>query len=445
MMDFERALAVLAERREERIELGLDRVFAHLASLGNPQEKVPAILVAGTNGKGSFCSMLSSVLSAAGFRTGLYTSPHLISPCERIRVDGRRISEEDFSRLLERAASVPGSERLTYFELFTSVAFQYFAEKKAQAAVLEAGLGGRLDAVNAVEKPALSVLTSVDYDHMDFLGETLSEIAREKAGIFRPGVPALCAPLSPEPLKKVRETSQEKGVPLTCLEESDFSRQAETDWPRGRQKISGPDGDLWINLLGEHQVLNSALARRAAEILGDLGWKISPQDVRRGLESVSWPGRFQVVRKGEEGGLFFILDGAHNPQAMEAFCRTLESSPWAGVPKTFLLGFLKDKPYSRMLKRLSPHLDRVWVTAPKSPRALDPASLKEAVLQAAPKVRVQTCESAANFFHEFADLQSPIPSPLFICGSFYLVGEVLSVLRCLGVSSGGQPCSSALT
>lgn len=437
-MDFQQALAVLGERREERIELGLGRVRRHLAFLGGPQEKCKSILVAGTNGKGSFCAMLSSILSAAGYRTGLYTSPHLVSPCERIRVDGRLISEEDFSRLFEKAGEAPDSDRLTYFELVTSVAFQYFAEKKVEAAVLEVGLGGRLDAVNAVEKPALSVLTSVDYDHMDFLGNSLSEIAAEKAGIFRSGVPALCAPLDPEPLKKVQETARQEGIPLARLEADGFFKVMEIDWPRGRQKISGPCGGFWLGLLGEHQVQNGSLAWRAAEILRTQGWEISRKDVCRGFESVSWPGRFQVVKGREPGSPFLVLDGAHNLQSMEAFCRTLESSPWAGKPKAFLLGFLKDKPYARMLERLSPHLDRVWVAAPKSPRALDPELLKVAVLRAAPKAQVRICDSVSDFLSEFPSPSSLIPQPLFICGSFYLVGEAMAAV-------GGKSCSSALT
>ncbi|MDD5305276.1 MAG: Mur ligase family protein, partial [Elusimicrobia bacterium] len=183
-MIFAEALAVLEERQETKIVLGLGRVRAHLARLGDPHLAVPAIHVAGTNGKGSTCAILSAVLSAAGYSTGLFISPHLLSVRERISVDGREISESEFSRFMARALAADKKKELTYFELLTSIAFQHFADKKCAVMVLETGLGGRLDATNVIPRPLAAIVTSIDYDHQAYLGETLKAIAREKAGIF---------------------------------------------------------------------------------------------------------------------------------------------------------------------------------------------------------------------------------------------------------------------
>ncbi|MDE2490026.1 MAG: bifunctional folylpolyglutamate synthase/dihydrofolate synthase, partial [Elusimicrobia bacterium] len=282
-MKFAAALAALEARQEARIELGLDRVREHLARLGSPHLRVPAFHVAGTNGKGASCAMLASVLRASGRRVGLYISPHLFDVRERITVDGREIPRADFARLLSRALAADPGERLTYFELATSVAFQWFAERRCDVAVLETGLGGRLDATNVVPAPLAAIVTSVDLDHQNFLGRTRARIAAQKAGIFKSGRPAVFPDLP------VLRRLPKRGEPVVVRR---AWRAVRVDWARGVQVLRAPSGRTYrLSLLGVRQGRNAALVRAAVDAsgldVGEAAW-------REGLSRVRWPGRFDV-------------------------------------------------------------------------------------------------------------------------------------------------------
>ena len=232
-MTYACALAVLEERQETKIVLGLDRVLAHLSRLGNPQLKVPAFHVAGTNGKGSMCAMLAAVLKASGRKTGLYVSPHLLSVRERVSIGGKAISEVAFARLMAKALTADPKKKLTYFELLTSIAFQHFAEEKCDVMVLETGLGGLLDATNVVPAPLAAIVTSVDFDHQAFLGDTLPAIARQKTGIFKAGRPAVYPDLP------VLRRASLRGMPFVVRRPW---ATVSTDWSRGRQTLRAPSG-----------------------------------------------------------------------------------------------------------------------------------------------------------------------------------------------------------
>lgn len=372
-MKYAAALAALEARLETRIELGLDRVREHLARLGDPQEKVPAFHAAGTNGKGATCAMLASVLTASGRRTGLFISPHLLSVRERISVDGRAISEGDFARLMTRALAADPGQRLTYFELLTSVAFLHFAARRCAVMVLETGLGGALDATNVVRAPLAAVVTSVALDHQAYLGKTLPRIAAAKAGIFKDGRPAVYRDLP------VLRRALKRGRPVPVRRQWTASR---VDWTRGSQVLRRPGGGSYrLSMLGAPQGWNAALARAAVDASG---LKVSEAAWRKGLSSVRWPGRFEAIRLGRKT---LIVDGAHNPEAARALAATWAASPWSKRPARWILGLMRDKDAAGVLGPLASFVRDAVVVRPPSPRALDPLALAGAVRRAAPRAR----------------------------------------------------------
>jgi dihydrofolate synthase/folylpolyglutamate synthase len=409
-MTFAQALAALEARQETRIELGLGRVRAHLARLGDPQERVPAFHVAGTNGKGATCAMLASVLRASGRRTGLYISPHLRGVRERISVDGRPISERAFARLTARTLAADPESRLTYFELLTSVAFQHFAEEGCDVCVLETGLGGRLDATNVVARPLAAVVTSVDYDHQAFLGRTLARIAAQKAGIFKTGRPAVFPDIP------VLRRAVKRGAPVVVRRPWTAVR---TDWTRGVQILRSAEGrDYRLSLLGAPQGRNAALARAA---VAASGLAVPERAWRRGLAAVRWPGRFEAIRLGRKT---LVVDGAHNPEAARALAATWRASPWSRKPSRWILGIMRDKDVRGVLKPVAPFLRDVVVVRPPSPRALDPLEFAAAVRRAAPRARVTVERDPARALAAWR--RDPGAPAVAVCaGSLYLAGAAL--------------------
>ncbi len=413
-MTFAAALAVLEKRQETKIVLGLDRVRAHLAALGDPHVAVPAFHVAGTNGKGSTCAMLSSVLTAAGYRTGLYVSPHLMSIRERISVDGRMISEAQFCVLMARALDADKKKRLTYFELLTSIAFQHFASQRCDVMVLETGLGGRLDATNVVPSPLAAVVTSVDYDHQAYLGRTLAAIARQKTGIFKAGRPAV------RPDLPVLRRAALRGRPVIVRRPWKAVR---TDWVRGRQVLRSPAGRSYtLSLLGSRQGWNAALAHAAVSASG---LKASDSAWRRGLCAVSWRGRFEAIQLGKKT---LIVDGGHNPEAARALAATWASSPLSKTPALWILGVMKDKDAAGVLAPLASFISEAVLVRPPSPRALEPLDFARFVRAAAPKAHVTIERDPAT---AIAAWRRAARSPkVAVCaGSLYLAGAVLKALE----------------
>ncbi|MFI5346967.1 MAG: bifunctional folylpolyglutamate synthase/dihydrofolate synthase [Elusimicrobiota bacterium] len=409
-MTFAAALAALDARLETRIVLGLDRVRAHLDRLGSPHEKVPVFHVAGTNGKGATCAMLASVLRASGRRTGLYISPHLLNVRERISVNGKSISEAEFARLMKRTLKADPKKQLTYFELLTSIAFQHFADSGCDVSVLETGLGGRLDATNVVSKPLAAVVTSVDYDHQAFLGKTLERIAAQKAGIFKTGCPAVFPDMP-----AIRRAAR-RGDPVVVKRPWSIVR---TDWARGSQTLRSPEGRRYrLSLLGAPQGRNAALARAAVDASG---LKVSEASWRRGLAAVKWPGRFEPIRLGKK---ILIVDGAHNPEAARALAATWAASPWAKRPSRWILGIMRDKDVSAVLKPLVPFLRDVVVVRPPSPRAMDPIAFAEAVRRAAPRARVTVERDPASALAAWRR-DATAPAVAVCAGSLYLAGAAL--------------------
>jgi dihydrofolate synthase/folylpolyglutamate synthase len=375
------------------VELGLDRVRRALAHLGDPQRRYAAVQIAGTNGKGSTAAMAEAILREAGLRTGLYTSPHLARFTERIRVDGREADGDALAALDPRIQAT--GERLTYFEVATVLAFLWFAEAGVDVAVLETGLGGRLDAVTCCE-PAATAITSIGLDHMEYLGGTLAEIAREKAGILKAGVPCVLGPLPDEADAVVAGVAGQVGAPLRRLG-IDFRL------PPGRP-----------GLPGRHQRQNAALAvAMASEVASQLGRPLSREVVDRGLAAVQWPGRLERLADD------LWVDCAHNADGARALAAALPGIT-GGRPLTLLMSVARDKDPAAMLAALAPVTRRLVATRADSPRALPPADL--AALARGKIAEVATDEDP---WHALAEARrGAAGGVVVICGSIFLVGPL---------------------
>lgn len=389
-------------------KLGLERIRAVLQALGRPQDRLRFVHVAGTNGKGSTCAMIESALRASGLRTGLFTSPHLAEPTERIRIDGAPISADRFADAFNRLLGL----HTTYFETVTAMALLVFAEERVDMVVLEVGLGGRLDATNVVS-PDLSVVTPVDFDHEAFLGKSLESIAAEKAGILKPGVPAVFARQRPEAARVLDRRAAELSIPV--------ARTA--DWlvsdldidPRGsRFRLTG-DRDLRLAcpLAGEHQVENAVTAAVALACLG-----IADSAIETGIARARWPGRLERVSERPE----IILDGAHNPAGARALAAYIDRF-YGRRTVRLIYGAMRDKAIDEISGILFPRAHQVIVTAPQQARALSPEALRD--IGAHPGLRTApTLRAALALVQEDASPDDVV----FITGSLFLVAEARALL-----------------
>ncbi len=395
-------------------KLDLERIAILLEALGNPQREGRFVHVAGTNGKGSTCAMIESALRASGQRTGLYTSPHLSEPTERIRLGGVPVSPEEFAAAFDRvhgaAESLLATDRLamhpTYFETVTAMAFLIFAERRVDRTVLEVGLGGKWDATNVVQ-PEIGVITPIDFDHESFLGKSLQSIAAEKAGILKPGAPAVFAAQREEAAAVLEAKAAELGVIVT------HSRQAPvSDVVMTRQGSSFQSGGLSIEcpLAGAHQIENARTAIAALRILG-----VPAAAIRQGIANVEWPGRLERISNHPE----IILDGAHNPAGARALAAYIDEF-YAGQPIRLIYGAMRDKAVEEVAGILFPRFAEVIVTAPKQPRALAP----EVYPSLADHPNLRIAENLPDAIHMIRNSREPV----FITGSLFLVAEARDAL-----------------
>jgi len=420
--------ALLARLEGLGIKLGLERTRSLLAALGDPQFQIPCVLVAGTNGKGSVSALLASIAKAAGYKVGLYTSPHLETVEERLRIDGRAIPPERLSplleSLLETAQRVEGTSP-TYFEILTLAAFQWFSEEEVDLAVIEVGLGGRLDATNLCE-PILSLITSIGFDHQEYLGDTLDSIAREKAGILRLNRPALAWIEEEEPAQAVRNEAEAKGAELHfAQDEVKVESEESRGWKGARYELltNKEEYELEVALLGKHQANNLGLAVRAAEVLAELGFaKIDKAAIEGGAARCRWPGRLEVVELGD--GRRVVLDAAHNGAGAATLDQFLKG---VGETATILFGVLADKDVDEMLRHLVPHAEAFVVTTPPNPRALDPEEVAKRIRAAGgAEIPIETEPEPGKAL----DAALARGSGLTVaCGSIYLLGEIRIGLR----------------
>jgi dihydrofolate synthase/folylpolyglutamate synthase len=420
----------------ESFDLG--RMVNFLAALGNPQARYPVLHIAGTKGKGSVAAMCASALQAGGYRTGFYTSPHLLDFRERAQIDGGYISREAVADIV--TAMQPVAERhpgITTFELTTALAFEYFSRENVDVAVVEVGLGGRLDATNVV-RPVVSVITSLSYDHMNLLGHTLAEIAAEKGGIIKPGIPVVTAPQKTEAMAVLERIAAERGAPLA---------QVGVDWlfQPVAHSLDGQSFEVWsakeqrqvnalqaeghlpiwratrleIPLLGRHQVENAAVAYAALEKLRERGLPLAPQAIQAGFKAVRWPGRFEIMRREPT----LVLDGAHNADSAARLAQALNDY-FPGQPVTLVFGASSDKDVDGMLRELlrpEGGVRRVILAQAVHPRAQDPEELADR-LQASRALNVEVRTSVAEAVTHALAIAAP-NEVVLACGSLFVVAE----------------------
>jgi dihydrofolate synthase/folylpolyglutamate synthase len=393
-MNYQQATEYLFSLRGGEVKLGLEGITGLLGLMGDPQRKLRCMHVAGTNGKGSVCAMIASVLQESGFRVGLYTSPHLHSYTERIQVNGREIAKEDAVRLvsgIEPLAKRVKGQQPSFFEITTALAFRYFADNDVDYAVIEAGLGGRLDATNVIT-PLVSVITNADFDHMQILGDSVAKIAQEKAGIIKPGVPVVTA-ASGEALGVIEAVCREKACKLV--------------------KVSKPN-NIALSLPGEHQKVNAATAIAALRLLNEP--RITDDAIRQGLKKAKWPGRLELIGN-------VLLDGAHNLPAIRALKASLPLFKRKRL--VLVLGILQDKDYPAMIAEIAPAADEVIITRPDAGRAA-PVQLLESEI----KKHVQNyavCDGVASAVAKAKSLARP-GGLVLVTGSLYTVGEAREAL-----------------
>ncbi|HEV2731491.1 MAG TPA: folylpolyglutamate synthase/dihydrofolate synthase family protein [Terriglobales bacterium] len=442
----------LAQTPSHKFDLAHMRVL--LAALENPERRFPGVLIAGTNGKGSTAAMLASILQASKLRTGLYTSPHLVRINERIRINGEEISDDEFALLhdvVDRTAErLVGEGELpwhpSFFEMLTAIAFEYFSRRKVELAVLEVGMGGRLDATNVIE-PRVSVITDISLDHQKFLGNTVAEIAREKAGIVHPDGIVVTLPQQPQANDVIGNRILELGAsavsavpyvppvapgsdygyaipktPLTAECAKDAERHDRGVW-RYPLQVMGKKIFVETPLIGRHQLRNVALAIASAEALGKQGFPITAESIERGIRETRWPGRFQVI-PAANGAPEYVFDVAHNPAGAWALRSTL-SGCYEDRRLIFVFGAMRDKAIREMAEILFPIAERVIATRAENPRSATPDEIREAASRTSAEI-----ETAPDVAAALAQARASAGSNgvVVITGSIYVVGEAMRLL-----------------
>lgn len=398
---------------------GLSRTQELLERLGNPQDKLKFIHIAGTNGKGSTAAMLASIFRAAGYRTGLYTSPYIICFNERMQVNGEMIPNDELAEIT--ALVKPHAEAMedhpTEFELVTAIAMVYFARHRCDLVVLEVGMGGEWDSTNVIATPEAAVITNIGLDHTEVLGDTLEKIAAAKAGIIKGGDAVLYR--SRESVEAVfAEKCRKTGAKLH-LADFDSIRLRKSSF-EGQLFDCGKRTGIELPLLGEHQLRNAAVVLATVDALVAKGWQVSEEQLREGLRTVSWPGRFELLRKEP----IFFVDGGHNPQCMQALVQNLKDY-LPDRPITALTGVMADKDFRDMYRMLAPYVSR-WVTVtPQNPRALPADRLAEQL--AAYGKPVTACASVAEGVRT-AIAQTAEDGAVVAFGSLYMVGDIRSAV-----------------
>lgn len=400
------------------IKLGLEVITGLLQRLGNPQHSFATLHIGGTNGKGSSAAMAAAILRSAGYRVGLYTSPHLVDFRERIQVQGAMIGPDQVCDLTDRLRTVSDPDgSVTFFEFTTAMAFQYFADQAVDIGVIEVGMGGRFDATNVLD-PLGVLITTVAFDHEMYLGNTLDAIAREKAGILKPGIPAVLGPMPPEASQVIRESADSLHAPRMTYGE-DFRVTQEADGGFGYQ---GPDWEwhgLRTNLLGRHQVINAANALALLEIAARSQFPLTESAIRMGLQHVIWPGRLEIL--GHDP--LIIVDGAHNPSAGSVLFDFLESQLHDAPDRKLIMviGMMADKHHGGFLRLFQRLADYLIFTQPHMARAASPETLAAALeVGGQPPLFISNPKEALDRARSLA-----CPADLIcVTGSLFLVGEI---------------------
>lgn len=429
-MNYKEALNYIENTGKFGMNLGLERIKKLCELIGNPEKDLKIIHVAGTNGKGSTSTFISSILASQGYRVGLYTSPYIERFTERIKINNNEIVEDEIARLVTEIEpkiheiEKMGMEHPTEFEIITACAFKYFKEKEVDFVVLEVGLGGRFDATNIIN-PIVSVITSISYDHVNILGDTLSKIAYEKAGIIKNGRPVVIYPQDKEAEEVLVGVAKEKEASIYLIDGLKHEILSNTvDGIIFNASLKKEYKDLKIELLGEYQVLNAVTAITAIEVIRNEGYKIDDGAIYSGLITARWPGRLEILNKKP----YVVLDGAHNIQGIKGLVNALKHY----FPKNkinIVCGMLKDKDYNCMLKELIKVSDYFITVEPNSPRALSALELKNAIMESGgSKVKVMDSKNIMEAVS--TSLKSCKDGDVLVfCGSLYMIGEARKILK----------------
>ena len=413
------------------IKLGLDNMTEFLSRIGDPHRDFRSIHVTGTNGKGSVCAFLASMLAQGGYRVGLYTSPHLVDFRERVRVNGSMISQEDVVRIggelrsaMETMAQESSEKQLTFFEFTTGLAFKHFSEMNVDVAVVEVGMGGRLDATNVIT-PEVAGITRVGLEHTAYLGRTTLEIAREKAGIIKTRIPVVSCERSPEIVSLFKSICGKREAELRLVNE-DFRVENRTQTDRGSRfdfvGVGRLEG-LQIPLIGDHQIENAAMAVAMTELLSRKGFDLSEETIRTGLAETEWKGRLEIWSTNP----LVILDGSHNPEGVETAVRALKARKM--VPLTYIVACMDDKDATGIIRALSTTAARLIVTQVDIRRSMSAADLME-VAAVVSSGDIEMCADIGDALDRaMAEVRG---EGVCVIGSFYLVGEAIKQLSLEG-------------
>ncbi|MBI5745974.1 MAG: bifunctional folylpolyglutamate synthase/dihydrofolate synthase [Nitrospirae bacterium] len=428
-MSYKDAISYLYDLQWHGIKLELSNITRVMGLLGNPQSDFKTIHVGGTNGKGSTASIIASILSSSGYRVGLYTSPHLIDFRERIKVDGVDIGEKDVDELTRKIRGLAEKAELkpTFFEFTTAMAFCYFSRMKVDLAVIEVGMGGRLDATNVID-PVVSVITNVDLDHQEYLGPAIKDIAFEKAGIIKKGVPLVSAADNKEALSVISDRCREAGAMLYLYGREFYSSG---DYPDNftYYGIRRRHPSLASPLLGSHQMINSSCALAVIELLAEKGMDITDDNIREGLRSARWDGRLEVIQNEP----LFILDGAHNRSGAAALARYLMSIKNGKRRLILIVGVMKDKDIGSILDQLIPVSNEVIITKADYHRSAGAELVKSFIKSGSIPIRME------ERIKDAIALARSIAGPddiICVTGSLFVVGEAKACLSNIGPPSG---------
>ena len=395
---------------------GLHRMQEMMEKMGNPQKKLKFIHIAGTNGKGSTAAMTASILTKAGYKTGLFTSPFIYRFHERMQICGEQISDEDVVAMVEytKGFAETMEDITTEFEFVTCMAMEYFARQQCDIVVLEVGMGGLIDATNIIDTPEVAVVTNIGLDHTDFLGDTLEKIAANKAGIFKEGGHAVVYRGTPGVEAVYEQICAQKNI---SLRKADFdSIQLISHGLEGQVFSCGSRKELVLPLLGDHQLHNASVVLSIADTLIDLGWNITEAHIRDGIRDVSWPGRFDIVSRNP----LFIIDGGHNPQCIDALVKNI-ADYLAGTRLIALVGVLADKDYGEMFRPVMEYVTEFVCVTPDNPRKLPAAELAEHLQRAG--AQAVACATVAEGVAKAKELAGTDGAVLCF-GSLYTIGDI---------------------
>ena len=404
-MNYEQAKELLTSQGKFYINLGLERIQSILKLIGNPQEKIKIIHVAGTNGKGSVSSILANILKCAGYKTGLYTSPHLVEYTERIKINNIDISKEDFAAYIEKICTLAEKKNihLTEFEILTAIAFKYFADNKVKIAVIETGLGGRFDATNVCKKPILSIITSISLDHTDRLGNTIEKIAFEKAGIIKPKS-TIITEISNKGFKIIKNTAEEKKAKLIVA-----TNYVNMNYENGNNYVSIEDKKCEFPLLGLYQKANLSIVLQAVEFL-----KIKTEAVIEGLKTAKWPARLEFIKDKN-----LLIDGAHNPDAAKELRKSLDYY-FNNQKRIFIYSTLNTKDYKEIAKILFNKDDEIYYYEFKNKNAISFEEYKNNTPQLR-NIKQFNKDQLKEFLLK--------PELKVVTGSLYMIGELYNELK----------------